>query len=406
MDYFNGLLRDGAAALSRREFLKSSGGAATLLLWGCGSDEPLALEAGRLAGTGLPDPFARGRFLGELPFAGEGTFPPGVRRKEGLDGRYALDLSKLDSLTVASEEFFIRTFPPAQLPPAEGWTVRVSGLVRRPADIGIDRIRSWARPLGKTLMECAGNGPPVHYGLIGSAEWTGVPFAELLSLAEIEPAAGRVLISGFDGNPPKSKTSAPGAAWVFGIDELTEARAFLAVGMNGEPLSVDHGAPVRLMVPGWYGCVCVKWLDGIEFVGEDQPATSQMREFALRTHQEGVPRLARDYLPAVVDRTAAPVRAERWRLDGEEAVRVVGLTWGAGVSPGRLGVSFVTEEPLRQVSACPPLTGTDWAFWSHRWKPRQEGIYRIRLGLLDSDAPARRLEMPVYGRKVEVPALA
>ena len=398
--------RDGAAALSRREFFKSSGGAAALLLWGCGSDEPLALEGGRLAGTGLPDPFARGRFLGELPFSGEGIFPSGVRRKGGLDGRYALDLSKLDSLTVANEDFFIRTFPPAQLPPAEGWTVRVRGLVRRPADIGIDRIRSWARPLGKTLMECAGNGPPVHYGLISSAEWTGVPFAELLSLAEIEPAAGRVLISGFDGNPPRSKTSAPGAAWVFGVDELTEAGAFLAVGMNGGPLSVDHGAPVRLMVPGWYGCVCVKWLDGIEFVGDGQPATSQMREFALRTHQKGVPGLARDYLPAVVDRTAAPVRAERWRLDGEEELRVVGLTWGASVSPGRLGVSFASEEPLQPVSACPPLTGADWAFWSHRWKPPQQGIHRIRLGLLDSDAPARRLEMPVYGRKVEVPALA
>ena len=402
----DGGLTDCAAAMSRREFLKSSAGAAALLLWGCGPDEPLALEGGRLAGTGLPDPFARGRFLGELPFAGEGSFPAGVRRREGLDGRYALDLSKLDSLTVPNEDFFIRTFPPAQLPPDEGWTVRVRGLVRRPADIGIERIRSLARPLGKTLMECAGNGPPVHFGLISSAEWTGVPFAELLSLAGIEPDADRVLISGFDGDPPRSKTSAPGAAWVFRIEELTEAGAFLAVAMNGEPLSVDHGAPVRLIVPGWYGCVCVKWLDGIEFVADDHPATSQMREFALRTHQKGVPRLARDYLPAVVDRTAVPVRAERWRLGGEDAVRVVGLTWGASVSPGRLGVSFAPGEPLQPVSACPPLTGTDWAFWSHRWKPRQEGIHRIRLGLLDSDAPARRLKMPVYSRKVEVPALA
>ena len=176
--------------------------------------------------------------------------------------------------------------------------------------------------------------------------------------------------------------------------------------MNGKPLSVDHGAPVRLMVPGWYGCVCVKWLDGIQFVGEDQPATSQMREFALRTHQKGMPRLARDYLPAVVDRTAAPVRAERWRprrggggagrrahLGGERLTRKA----GGVVRPGGAAAAGVR---------LPAADRDGLAFWSHRWKPRGEGIHRIRLGLLDSDAPARRLEMPVYGRKVEIPALA
>jgi DMSO/TMAO reductase YedYZ molybdopterin-dependent catalytic subunit len=88
---------------------------------------------------------------------------------------------------------------------------------------------------------------------------------------------------------------------VFSFDDLERSGAFLATHMSGEPLSLDHGAPVRLIVPGWYGCACIKWVNEPRYVGVEEPATSQMTEFASRTHQDGAPELARDFLPAEID---------------------------------------------------------------------------------------------------------
>ena len=88
-----------------------------------------------------------------------------------------------------------------------------------------------------------------------------------------------------------------GASWVLPIAALNSLGAFLAVRMNGEPLPPDHGMPVRLVVPGWYGCAWIKWVIAIRLVGADEPATTQMKEFAGRTHQTARHDLARDYVP-------------------------------------------------------------------------------------------------------------
>ena len=65
--------------------------------------------------------------------------------------------------------------------------------------------------------------------------------------------------------------------------------------MNGKPLTKDHGAPIRLIVPGWYGCACIKWVNEITLVDDGAEATSQMQEFAGSTQEVGVPKLVRDY---------------------------------------------------------------------------------------------------------------
>ena len=98
--------------------------------------------------------------------------------------------------------------------------------------------------------------------------------------------------------------------------------------MNGQALTPDHGAPVRLAVPGWYGCAWIKWVDEIRWVAGDEPATSQMQEFAGRTHQNGVPVLARDYEAPAIDTAAMPIRVEQRRVDGRLEYRVVGIVLG------------------------------------------------------------------------------
>src|SRR6185369_9127809 len=134
-----------------------------------------------------------------------------------------------------------------------------------------------------------------------------------------KPGATRVLVSDFDeyAAPYDPAHSTPGASWIFSFEQL--ATAFLATRMNGEALPEDHGAPVRLFVPGWYGCACIKWVNAIALVDDTAEATSQMQEYASRTGQTGVPALAKDYLPGVIDQAAMPVRVEQWRVEGKLA---------------------------------------------------------------------------------------
>ena len=214
----------------------------------------------------------------------------------------------------------------------------------------------------------------------------------------------RVLISGFDDERTQTRTSVPGASWIFTREELD--KAFLAVRMNGEPLTRDHGAPVRLVVPGWYGCACVKWVNRIDLVPDDAPRTSQMAEYAGRTHQGGLPELARDYTPAVIDTAAVPVRIERWSRDGKTFYRIIGIIWGGTTPPGptnALAIRFRSSGPWVPVEDCPmPASTLSWSLWTHTWTPTEPGRYEIVLKVTDPAIRTRRLDLFYYVRDVTI----
>jgi DMSO/TMAO reductase YedYZ molybdopterin-dependent catalytic subunit len=183
---------------------------------------------------------------------------------------------------------------------------------------------------------------------------------------------------------------------------LLSAGAFLATKMNGELLTADHGAPVRLVVPSWYGCVCIKWVNEISFVDENAPATSQMREFASRTHQSGIPDTAADYHSATIDPAAMPVRVEKWIVSGRIVYRVVGITWGGTKPSEALSIQFSPEGQYRKVTDVQPRKGDSWGFWTYNWAPRRPGTYVIRMKVTDENVRTRRLDSGYYARAVSI----
>jgi DMSO/TMAO reductase YedYZ molybdopterin-dependent catalytic subunit len=397
---------------TRRRFLEASTGAA------------LATWLAPVQHEGSPrraSPNAAERSLGTVPFVGEGAFPLDTTIGAGLGRRRALDLSTLSprALLIPQDRFFIRTGCPDPLPPTTSWKVRVHGLVETPVEIKVEELKREAADLGPHLLECAGNSRAAHFGLMSAALWTGVPLERLLERVRLLPRATRVLVSGFDEHSTLDPGSEPGASWIFGLDQVRDAGAFLATGINGAPLSLDHGYPLRLVVPGWYGCTAIKWVNEIALVDDEAPATDQMREYAGRTHQEPAgsrdrwliktgrrpegPRLARDFQPATIDPAALPVRVERLvGGEGRVSYRIVGILWGGRTPPRALSIRLTPDLSVAPVEEIGSGAGSPWILWSHTFPPPAPGRYRIDLVVRDPAVRTRRLDMGFYAREIAI----
>ena len=365
-----------------------------------------SVERGATAPIGCANPFAGGVPLGTVPFTGEGG-PLNVPFGSGLDGRLFTDLSTIapGDLVTPNGYYYIRTRCSSLMDLGAPWTIAVGGHVRTPVSLTLEQLGPKLRPsLGPYVMECSGNGAFAAFGMLSAARWSGVLLADVLAMVDVLPQATHVLVSGFDRYPPpQPDTSTPGASWIFRIAELEKAGAFLATEMNGAPLRVDHGSPIRLMVPNWYGCTCIKWVHSIRLVDDQAPATPQMREFASRTHQDGEPALARDYQPATMDQAAMPVRIEKWRVAGEILYRIVGIMWGGYRVTDKLSIRFAPGRPWVPVDVCPKQsTNQTWTIWSHAWRPREAGPYAVALSIDDPSVRARRLAAGFYQRTVDI----
>lgn len=387
--------------LSRRCFLERSVRAAAGLTIAGRAFDVLGDE--RVVGA-VPLPFSKGTRLNDALFIGEHGEAVARVTGSGLGGRLAFDLSRLSpgGLIVGNREFFIRTRYPRLLDPDEPWRIRLRGFERPRRELSLHDLAPLVRPMGPHLIECSGNTSWRHFGLISTAEWSGAPLVQVLEQFGLPRRAKRVLVSGFDKHSRRrSSDSNAGASWVFTLEQLEAAGAFLATRMNGEPLPKDHGRPVRLVMPGWYGCTCIKWVDEIAIVEDDVRATGQMKEFAGRTHQEGTPRRARDYSPAEMDLAAMPVRVERWRVDGKTVCRIVGILWGGERTTDKLDID-IDGHGRAPVGDCEHHTNATWTLWTHTWRPKRPGRYRIAMQVGDPAIRTRRLDRGYYVRTVDV----
>jgi DMSO/TMAO reductase YedYZ molybdopterin-dependent catalytic subunit len=369
-----------------------------------------SLVARVLALAPCADPAPAGDLLGMVPLSGDrpretpfGELVGGP----GLDARLFTDLSEVaDGRTVTpTEGMFVRTAAPPDLGSLPSpWSVATGGLVTAPARLDVAGLVAKSAPMGAHLIECAGNNDPNNFGLMSVAEWNGVPLAGLVNALGPQADASGVLVSGHDDESQPSWRSTPGASWILPVEALDRLGAFLATSMNGAPLTADHGAPVRLVVPGWYGAAWIKWVREIRLVGTDEPVTSQMAEFARRTHQTGNPRLAREYEPPLVDLAATPVRVERRRVDGRIEYRVIGIAWGGARAPERLQIRFDSRQAWSPVDRlCPaPDAPRTWSIWTHQWRPTEPGTYNISLKCADPSVRTRRLDLYFYTRRVQI----
>jgi len=156
--------------------------------------------------------------------------------------------------------------------PDGAWQVEVAGRVKNPGVLALDAIKCLPSRTLRVTLECAGNGrvnmspryqsAPWAYEAVGTAEWTGTPLRHVLDRAGLLGDAVEIAFIGSDRGFDRGHEHAYGRS--LRRDVALGNDVLLAWGMNGAPLLPQHGYPLRLIVPGWYGMASVKWLKGVE----------------------------------------------------------------------------------------------------------------------------------------------
>lgn len=233
------------------------------------------------------------------------------------------------------------------------WTLRVHGLVEREVELSFEELL--AEPLVEAYVTLACVSNPVGGGLVGNARWLGLPVRTLLARAGVRPGADMVLSTSVDG----FTASTP-------LQALTDERdALVAVGMNGEPLPLAHGFPVRLVVPGLYGYVsATKWLAELEVTRfADRTAYWTRRGWAARGPVKTSSRID-------APRNGAQVR--------QGPVPVGGVAWAQ--HRGVTGVQLqVDDGPWQDVDLADEISIDTWRQWSWRWEATAgEHVLRVR----------------------------
>src|ERR1700716_3207621 len=179
----------------------------------------------------------------------------------------------VESFLTPTELFYIRSHFVAPKLDLASYRLRIDGAVRNPLSLSYSQLREMPSETRVAILECAGNsrvflvpqveGAQWELGAVGNAEWTGVPLAALLERAGLEEDACEIVLEGADRGTPTEEPVPPGPisyAWSLPRDKAIQREVLIAYQMNGRDLPLDHGYPVRAVVPGHYGMASVKWL--------------------------------------------------------------------------------------------------------------------------------------------------
>jgi DMSO/TMAO reductase YedYZ molybdopterin-dependent catalytic subunit len=299
---------------------------------------------------------------GVLLYYGVGLlFPkPGVSWAGAVSALYSQEVTATDNFYRVD----VNIFPPSVS--SSGWTLPVSGLVSNPLTLDYGKLVAMDSVEKYNTLECVSNN--VGGDLISTAKWKGVKLKDVLAQAQVKPEATYVVFKaadGYDVGIPIAKAMLDGT--------------LLAYQMNDVPLPTEHGFPVRMIVPGYYGMMNCKWLKSIELVSETYQGYWQVRGWANEaSYQTG---------SAVVTPGTAQV-ADRFGITGAPDVPM-GLTPIAGVAfAGDRGIEKVEVSTDGGTTWMPasvkdPISDYTWVLWTADWNPPSIGHYSVAVRATD-----------------------
>ncbi len=302
------------------------------------------------------------------------------RFNPGGDGPVRIyDIRNIDGLFTPANEFFsIGHYGVPEIAPAD-YRLKVTGLVDNPLELSLDNIRS--RPAVELAAgyECSGNSPGTVQGLSSCGNWTGTRLRDVLADAGVHERGQEVVFlgadSGEESNAFRQQTVTIDAPFgrSMSIQNANRPEPILAYALNGEPLQARQGAPLRLIMPGWYGVANVKWLSNIHvqenrYVGHFQARwyrTVQQTEIAgeMRWHETEVSRMRIKSVVARVTRSGNTFRALGFILNDGTAIESVEVQVDGGA--------------WQRATLDPANTQYSWKLFNFEWTGSTPGEHTI-----------------------------
>jgi sulfane dehydrogenase subunit SoxC len=257
------------------------------------------------------------------------------------------------------------------------WKLEVGGRVDRPVTLTLDQLKERpARTLTVTL-ECAGNGrallarralsQPWLQEAVGTAEWTGTPLAPILNEAGLAEQTVEIVFTGLDRGIQGEVEHAYERS--LAVAEALRDEVLLAYAINGHPLPPQHGAPLRLIVPGWYGMTHVKWLRAITAVDEPFRGWQQDVAYHVRESEEEQGRPVTRILPrALMIPPGFPDFLSRTRFVGAGPCTLEGRAWSGWAAIERVDVSSDGGRSWAEAELRAPVGEFAWCGWSYEWE--------------------------------------
>ncbi|NDL56363.1 sulfite oxidase [Phytoactinopolyspora mesophila] len=283
------------------------------------------------------------------------------------------------------------------------WRLNIAGHVQHPLELDLAALQALPQVTQRVTLECAGNGrakllprpvsQPWLDEAVGTADWTGTPLAPLLRRAGVASSAVDVVFTGADhgierGIEQDYQRALP-------LEEVLRDDVLLAYAVNGQPLPPQHGAPVRLIVPGWYGMTQVKWLVRIDVI--DTAFTGFQNAHAYRLKQaaddEGVP-VTRIEPRALVRPPGFPDFQTRVRIVDRGVHELTGRAWSGHAPVTRVEVSADAGQTWADAVLGPDPEPYAWRAWRWTWEAGEPGRHTLCARATDAAGNVQPVEEP------------
>jgi DMSO/TMAO reductase YedYZ molybdopterin-dependent catalytic subunit len=360
----------------------------------------------RDAGLATLPLFFGSRLPGDTPGSGELI----TRVKEPQNLEFPFDT--LDSFITPNERFYVRNHFAAPTLDAAKWRLTVGGAVGTKLELSLDQLTALTATTMPATLECAGNGrsfvkPPVGgvqwaTGAVSTAEWTGIPLATVLKMANVKPGAVDVVLEGSDSGEVKNEPKPDGVisfARSLPLEKAMKPEVLLAYKMNGKTLPNEHGFPVRAVVGGWFGMASVKWLRRIVVTERPFKGYWQTTEYSVWEKHDGVP-VQVPLSKIQVKASIARPRADEV-LPAGKPVRIHGAAWG-GAEVKKVEISFDKGATWVAAKLLGDAVPWCWRLWEYEWKAPKAGSHVLMVRATDANGDVQPMKRDLDRRNYAI----
>jgi len=301
-------------------------------------------------------------------------------------------LSDLDAPVSPTGNHFIRSHFAAPQINFSDWSLLVTGDVENPLDLRYDDLLKMPSHEILSVMECAGNSrstmqPPAEgvqwdNGGVGVSRWKGVPVKTLLEQASLKSVATDVLFEGADSGTEPHGDGPMCYAMSVPLEKLMEPDTILAYEINGEALPKDHGFPLRLLVPGWYGMASVKWLTKITVMDHPNGGFHEM-DYRIYPATDGITDAQKERVTSLKVKSliSTPTKGS---IVSPGLHKIKGVAWSGDGSITKVEVSTDDDRTWHSAKLEEPCGTYSWQHWEYDWEATCLGHSLLRSRATDS----------------------